>query len=78
MDIQELGKKSHDMYFNAPKGETVAMIHLFGIKYAQEIQMSKASKQLIAEEAGISKSYFVEINKGIKLAHYVTIKHKKI
>ena len=34
MNKEELGKILHDMYFNSPEGETVAMIHLFGIQYA--------------------------------------------
>ncbi|MCM4171847.1 hypothetical protein DHD32_10170 [Arenibacter sp. TNZ] len=74
MDCKELSKKLHDMYFNAPKGEMVAMIHLFGIKYAKEITANKFSKKEIAIEAGIPVAYQVEINKGVKLAHYVTVK----
>ena len=74
MDIKQLGKELNKMYFKAPKGEVVAMIHLFGIKYAKDIRASKFSKKAIAEEAGIPISFAVEINKGVKLAHYVVIK----
>ena len=38
MTINQLGVALSDMYHNAPKGETVAMVHLFGIKYAEEIK----------------------------------------
>ena len=76
MDLKELGKNLHEMYFNAPKGEVVAMIHLFGIKYAKEIITSKFSKKAIAEEASIPVSFAVEINKGVKLAKYVDLKPK--
>jgi len=71
---QDLGIKLKEMYENAPKGEKVAMIHLFGIKYAQEIKDSKASFQDIAVAAGFDKPYGTEISKGAKLAKYVTIK----
>ncbi|WP_437368357.1 HTH-like domain-containing protein [Maribacter litoralis] len=76
MDLQELGRKLHDMYHNAPKGDAVAMIHVFGITYANEINMGRYSKQDIAIKAGIQKSYGTEISKGIKLAKYVTVKYK--
>jgi hypothetical protein len=32
MTLNELGSKLNEMYANAPKGDSVAMIHLFGIK----------------------------------------------
>lgn len=38
MTINQLGVALSDMYHNAPKGEAVAMIHLFGIKYAEELK----------------------------------------
>ena len=40
MTLSELGKKLSEMYNNAPEGDAVAMIHLFGIKYAKEIKKS--------------------------------------
>lgn len=40
MNIKELGDKLREMYINAPKGDSVAMIHLFGIIYAKEINNS--------------------------------------
>ena len=45
MTLSELGKKLSKMYNNAPKGDAVAMIHLFGIKYANEINQSNYSKK---------------------------------
>ena len=44
MTLQELGQKLNEMYFNSEDGEAVAMIHLFGIKYASEIIRSGESK----------------------------------
>ena len=75
MDLHELAKILKEMYFNAADGETVAMIHLFGIKYASEIAASDCNSQEIALAAGISESYKTEIAKGVKLAKYVTIKN---
>jgi len=59
------------MYSNAPIGDSVAMIHLFGIRYANEIIKKKLSKKDIAIEANIPISFATEISKGIKLAKYV-------
>ncbi|HWJ78239.1 MAG TPA: hypothetical protein VNR61_09170 [Niallia sp.] len=37
LNISELGNELNKMYSNAPHGEQVAHIHLFGIKNADEI-----------------------------------------
>ncbi len=71
MELKELGEKLSDMYHNAPSGDKVAMIHLFGIKYADEINQSKISNKDIALKANIPESYKAEISKGVKLAKYV-------
>ena len=76
MDIKELGGKLREMYTNASKGEAVAMIHLFGIKYAAEINKSKFSKKEIIKASGISESYLTELTKGIKLAEFVIPRNK--
>ena len=73
MDKNELGKVLHDMYFNSPDGETVAMIHLFGIKYAKEISNADTTFKELAELAKIQPSYGTEISKGVKLAKYVKV-----
>lgn len=73
MTINELGNALSNIYHNAPKGEAVAMIHLFGIKYAQELKQSRFSKKEIARTANIPESFGTEISKGAKLARYVTI-----
>ena len=60
-----------DMYNNAPEGEAVAMIHLFGIRYAREIRECNESAKQLAIAAGIGESYGTEISKGVKLSQYV-------
>ena len=75
MTLIELGTKLGEMYNNAPKGDSTAMIHLFGIKYANEIKQSEYSIKDIIKQSGISASYFAELNKGVKLANYVIPKN---
>lgn len=75
MTLNELGVKLREMYDNAPKGDVVAMIHLFGIKYANDIEQGNYSKKDIIEQSGISASYLTELNKGVKLAEYVVPKN---
>tara|TARA_R110002124_G_scaffold286766_1_gene468628 strand:- start:1615 stop:1842 length:228 start_codon:yes stop_codon:yes gene_type:complete len=74
MTLNELGTKLSEMYNNAPKGDAVAMIHLFGIKYSNEIKESEYSKKDIIKQSGISASYLTELTKGVKLAEYVIAK----
>ena len=66
MTLIELGTKLSEMYNNAPKGDSVAMIHLFGIKYADQIKESEYSKKDIINQSGISASYLTELTKGVK------------
>ena len=37
MTTNEAAQILHQMYANAPRGEQVAQIHLFGIKYARDL-----------------------------------------
>lgn len=74
MTLNELGAKLGEMYYNAPKGNSTVMIHLFGIKYATEIKKSKFSIKDIIKQSRISSSYYAELNKGVKLADYVVAK----
>lgn len=75
MTLNELGTKLGEMYNKAPKGDSTAMIHLFGIKYADEIKNSEYSQKDIIKQSGIPASYFAELNKGVKLAVYVKPKN---
>ncbi|WP_152004397.1 HTH-like domain-containing protein [Desulfoluna spongiiphila] len=75
MDVYELGRILNNMYENAEHGESVVMIHLFGIKYATEIRACKVSMKEIAKAAQIHESYGTEIGKGVRLAKYVMLKN---
>ena len=51
------------------------MIHLFAIKYADELAaLENANMQDLHEAADMSVSYVAEINKGRRLSKYVTSK----
>lgn len=76
MTLKELGEKLNEMY-NSRKGEAVVMIHLFGVKYAEEIKASGYSKKDIIKAAKISESYVTELTKGVKMAEYVIPKDTK-
>ncbi|MBL7701706.1 MAG: hypothetical protein JNM14_05620 [Ferruginibacter sp.] len=69
MNATELGKFLRESYENAQKTEKVTMIHLFGIKYSEEIL--KCGIAEVIKESGIFSTYRTELGKGIKLAKYV-------
>lgn len=77
MTINELGRKLKEMYDGSNREKTV-MIHLFGIKYADEIRSNGYTPKEILKIAEMPESYFAEINKGIKLSKYVEVKSKYI
>ena len=75
MDEADLILKLNNMYENAEEGYAIAMIHLFGIKYAQYIGKDKvATPEDIVKKSSIPNSYATEINKGKKLSKFVLIK----
>jgi len=71
MTLNELSQKLSEMYKDAPKGEQVTMIYLFGIKYHSEIK-KMGIKEIIAQ-SGIHSTYQTELSKAIKLSKYVSI-----
>ncbi len=77
MTEKELGHKLKTMYDNAPNGEKVTMIHLFGIQCADEIKRSKYSIKGIIKASKINVSYATEVSKGVNLANYVQLKSEK-
>ena len=72
MTINQLGQELKEMYTNAPKGEQVTNIYLFGIKYCKQIK-EVGVKQVI-EQSGLRPSYHTELSKAIKIGKYVTLK----
>ena|SRR5690554_2283087 len=60
------------MYYNAPKGNQMAMIHLFAIKNAEKLK-NVSVKDVVMSATG-KQSFMTEINKGTNLAEFVEIK----
>lgn len=69
MTLNMLSQKLKEMYENAPKGEQVTMIYLFGIKYSHEIK--EYGVKAIIDQSALHKSYHTELSKAIKLSKYV-------
>ena len=72
MTVHELAKILQDMYENAPNGEQVLRIYLFGIKYHKEIK--EVGVKDVIEQSGISSTYQTELSKAVKLGNHVTLK----
>jgi 5-methylcytosine-specific restriction protein B len=70
----ELGRILRDMYDNAPEGEQVLNIYLFGIKYGFMIYDNNFKPIDIIRCSGLAESYATEVGKAIKLSNYVTLK----
>ncbi len=74
MNLEELSAILKEMYENAEPKEQVVNIHMFGIKYAEAIKNNKIKISKLIENAGMGKSYAVEVSKGIKLSKFVKLK----
>ena len=72
MQINEASRILADMYAKAEPREKAVTIHLFGIKYADQITDMSAREIVVG--AGLPESYKTEIRKGINLAKYVEVR----
>ena len=72
MEITKASELLRLSYAEAPEKGKATSVHLFGIRYADEIDGMPLGE--VAEGAGIPKSYGTEIRKGINLARYVDLK----
>ena len=71
MNINELAAILRSAYHNAPDKAKVTAVHLFGIRYANELRHMLLSD--LVKKADIHQSYNVEISNGIRLAKYVEL-----
>ncbi len=69
--IDDLSKTLKTAYEQSGRGGKVVEIHLFGIRYASQLQ--GVSLPHLLARAGMSDSYKTEIRKAMNLAPYVTI-----
>lgn len=60
------------MHRDSPPQEKSTPIHLFGIKYAQEL--ASLSTREVVVPAGLAPTYATEVPKGRRLAKYVVLK----
>ena len=74
MNDAELAAELRRMYDSAPRNEAACQIHLFGIRYAAELQACGCPLKHILELSGVSRGYASEVSKGMKLARYVVLK----
>ena len=72
MTVDEAAQILRKMYEDGSRmHRSVAAIHLFGIKYADELHRLPIGE--IVLRAGLPESYKTEISKGRNLAEYVTV-----
>ena len=73
MNINEAARSLSNAYHRSPEGRKVAGLHLFGMRYSNEIQNMPIGELL--KKAGITRSsYKTEIRKGIVLGEYANVK----
>ena len=72
MTVGEAAAVLERMYKDAPQGEKLTCLFLFGIIYADDL--AALSVRDVVREAGVRPTYYTEIRRGIKLAKYVQIK----
>ena len=57
---------------NALTNEKAVQVHLFGIKYAEDL--AGLNLKAVVKAADLEESYVTEVRKGMKLAKYVVLK----
>ena len=74
MTVDEAARILREMYdagATRGRGRMTTAIHLFGIRYADDL--SRLSIREILVQARLSHTYQTEVNKGIRLAEYVKV-----
>jgi len=69
--INEMAAALKQCIADAPKGKEVVSIHLFGIRHAKTLEGIDLKR--LAALAGESEAYGIELDKGRRLAEYVTV-----
>jgi len=71
MTLEQLSGILSRMHAEAPHGERVAAIHLFGIRHARDIAAAGTTARAVVKHSGVSNVYVSEVQKGIVLAKHV-------
>ena len=75
MTPKELADILTRMYLHGPSEEKMPNVHLFGIRYADEINGCGVSIPGIVRLSGLSHTTLAtEVSKGVKLARYVILR----
>ena len=69
---RDLSRLLHEAWAQAPEGDIVVRIHLFGIVNAAELE--GVDLKALAANAGVPVTYATEIRKGMRLADWVLLK----
>ncbi|HSZ86944.1 MAG TPA: hypothetical protein VK787_13000 [Puia sp.] len=72
--VEELASILAKMYNEAEHREKTAMVHLFGIMYAEEIH--EVGPWRVVVESKLRLTALPEVHKGMRLAKFVTVKAK--
>ena len=72
MELTEAASLLRHVHGNAPEGKKLVYIHLFAIKYADEIRNLSCTR--LVDLSGIPTAYHIEIWRALNLAEYVEIK----
>ena len=74
MTVDEAARILRGMYDAGAQGRglMVTAIHLFGIRYADDLSRLQPIKEILLH-AGMSDTYQTEVYKGIRLAGYVKV-----
>lgn len=67
-----LARLLHEAWADAPAGDVVVRIHLFGIRHARELEDVNLKRLVV--EAGVPEPYATEIRKAMRLADWVALK----
>ncbi len=70
--VRDLSSALREAWADAPEGDVVVRIHLFGIRHAEALAGTNLGA--LVRSAGIPGPYTTEIRKGMRLADYVTLK----
>ena len=60
-------------YRGAAKGEKAVTVHLFGVKYADDLSEQGALAEIV-RDAGLPLTYQTEVKKGMNLSRFVDVK----
>ena len=74
MDLAEAARLLRHIYSTAPEGKKTVYIHLFAIKYADDIR--NLSYTRLVDLSGIPTAYHIEIWRALNIAEYVELKEE--